>query len=334
MSDRARKRRSVLWIIVALGLGLALAPVAFGMFTRAPAGGVMIDDFEPYMTADEVATFRGYMEQIGAADAEWRAVLSADVDDASSFAAIAELDEGWAAIDADMADLLDRMEANLGNYAAVAALPPFALFPWFFVLPGLMIAGVAGAALWALQRDRPARGRVWALAGLGLAVLLAPVAFQMFSRAPQGAEMIDDFRPIMTRERVLGVQGYFVIMGAAEGQLRVDAIPQAVDTTGIDATLRYPAISRFSADWPTIVGDFSPMVATMSDNVDNFEGIDALPSFSLFPWFFVVPGLLVSGLALLAVRLGGRHHAIGPGGRSQARYTPSLNPEAEGVSHA
>ena len=43
------------------------------------------------------------------------------------------------------------------------------------------------------------------------------------------------------------------------------------------------------------------MVATMSDNVDNYAAVDALPSFDLFPWFFVIPGVLVAGLATLAL---------------------------------
>ena len=64
----------------------------------------------------------------------------------------------------------------------------------------------------------------------------------------------------------------------------------------------YPAIAQWSADWPTILTDFNPMVATMSDNVDNYEAVDALPSFDLFPWFFVIPGVLVAGLAGLALR--------------------------------
>jgi len=34
----------------------------------------------------------------------------------------------------------------VGNYQAVAALPPFPLFPWFFVAPGLLVIGSATAA--------------------------------------------------------------------------------------------------------------------------------------------------------------------------------------------
>jgi hypothetical protein len=35
----------------------------------------------------------------------------------------------------------------------------------------------------------------------------------------------------------------------------------------------------------------------MSDNVENYQAVAALPPFPLFPWFFVIPGLLVIGLA-------------------------------------
>ena len=133
------------------------------------------------------------------------------------------------------------------------------------------------------------------IAGLGFAVIVAPLVFQMFTRAPKGADMIDDFRPMMVRERVQNVQGYFVTLGGAEGQLRTGVVPLAATETGLGEG-DLPAIEQFSAEWPTIVGDFAPMVATMSDNVDNFEGVDALPPFDLFPWFFVIPGLLVATL--------------------------------------
>lgn len=307
-----RKGRLIgIWVTLAIGVGVAFAPVVFQMFSRAPDGGSMIDDFEPYMDPELITTFRGYLDVIGEADAEATDVLRPDLDgwgalsfeeQAAGLAAVVNLNEAWPGIAVDMTDLLDRMDTNLDNYDAVAALPPFALFPWFFVIPGLLIFEMSAHVLRSVWRPRPVRRELLALTAVGVAMALAPVAFQMFSRAPQGAEMIDEFRPMMTRERVLDVQSYFVTMGAAEGQLRVAALPLAAEAGDVDAAARYPAIDEFSENWSTIVGDFSPMVATMSDNVDNFEGIDALPPFGLFPWFFVVPGLLVAGLAFHASR--------------------------------
>jgi len=331
--------RANLPIVAALliGIGMIAAPAVFQMFERAPLGGEMIDDFEPYMTIDEVESFRGYLDEIGAANIESIDVLRADLVDAgvvddesfdTTFVSVANLNEQWPTIRDDMGDLINRMEANLDNYAAVAALPPFPMFPWFFVIPGLMIVVAAAVALARRRDGQVGRGRpaVWTLLVLGVAVAAAPVMFQMFERAPKGAEMIDDFRPMMTRERVQAVQGYFVTLGAAEGQLRVNALPMAVEAGGDPAA--YPAISQWSADWPTILTDFNPMVATMSDNVDNYQAVDALPSFDLFPWFFVIPGVLVAGLAGLALR----SRSEQPRAPSPAEVEPSVPSPVEAAT--
>jgi hypothetical protein len=307
---RRRVRRSLVVAASVVGLGLAAAPAAFQMFTRAPKGGDMITEFRPYMTQQKAEAFRGYLELIDRAEAESRdrlrsdIIASGEIDDAgyaARFPSAANLNDAWPSIRTDMTDLVDTIDRNRGNYSAVEALPPFPMFPWFFVVPGLMIAGVGAVALW--RRDN--RRLLLVLAGLGVAVVLAPAVFQMFTRAPKGADMIDDFRPMMVRQRVQNVQGYFITLGAGEGQLRNAVVPFAAEIAGQspeEVALAYPAITEFSATWSTIVGDFSPMIGAMSDNVDNFEAVDALPSFALFPWFFVVPGLLVAGLAVLARR--------------------------------
>jgi hypothetical protein len=307
-------------IIAALiiGIGLMLAPAAFQMFSRAPLGGDMIDDFGPYMSTEQVELFRGYLVTVDEANAE-SVALQTDLvaagaitaaDDAA-LVAVKQLNGSWAGINTDLTDLIDRMGNNIGNYEAVAALPTFDLFPWFFLLPGLIIATLSASILWAQRSGGRPRRRLWALLAVGIAVLLAPAMFQMFSRAPQGRDMIDDFRPMMTRERVQNVQGYFITMGAAEGQLRTQAMQLAEDA-GISAE-ELPAINEFSSEWPTIVVEFNPMVATMSDNVDNFAAVDALPPFNLFPWFFVVPGALVAGLAAFSLRRRpGEHEELTP----------------------
>jgi hypothetical protein len=46
----------------------------------------------------------------------------------------------------------------------------------------------------------------------------------------------------------------------------------------------------------------------MADNLDNFAAVDALPPFALFPWFFVIPGVLITGFGLWSLRRGRRRH--------------------------
>ncbi|MGE5209651.1 MAG: hypothetical protein ACM3MM_00205, partial [Acidobacteriota bacterium] len=68
MESRSRNLPIVGALIV--GIGMVIAPFVFQMFGRAPLGGDMIDDFEPYMTTEQVERFRGYLDEIDAANTE------------------------------------------------------------------------------------------------------------------------------------------------------------------------------------------------------------------------------------------------------------------------
>ena len=129
---------------------------------------------------------------------------------------------------------------------------------------------------------------------MGVGLLLAPAVFQMFTRAPGGAVMIDDFRPFMTTAKVTRIQGYFLTIGGGEAQLRREIRPKAPGPM--------PAVETLNRQWPAISADMAPMIGAMSDNVDNFAAVKALPPFGLFPWFFVSPGLLLIGLGIATRR--------------------------------
>jgi hypothetical protein len=131
---------------------------------------------------------------------------------------------------------------------------------------------------------------------VALGLVAAPFAFQMFTRAPGGADMIADFQPFMTHEKVAQIQGYFLTIGAGEGQARLDLEPALAAGADVDA------LATWHREWPRIAATMAPMIGAMSDNVDNYLGVAAMPPFGLFPWFFVVPGVLVVGLVLLRPR--------------------------------
>ena len=284
------------WPLVAalvIGLLLAAAPVAFQMFSRAPRGGDMIDGFKPYMNVERIDRFRTDLSTIDAAHAQAIAVVAPSP-------AVQRFLTEWPAIDDDMRSMLTTMEHNIGNYRGVAALPPFVLFPWFFVIPGLAVAVIAGFALRAERKHRSGRGLRIALVAAGIGLIAAPAVFQMFTRAPGGASMIDDFKPFMTETKVTRIQGYFLTIGTAEGDLRRVVVP-GLQATGTPAD-QLDAIVSLNEQWPTISAGMAPMIGAMADNVGNFGAVAALPPFGLFPWFFVVPGVLVIGLALGANR--------------------------------
>ena len=307
-------RRGPLVVVLILGLGLALAPVAFQMFDRAPKGGDMIDAFEPYMTPAKITQFEGYMAEMRVARTEVDKKVRPELQSAlgldaaaidTRFVPLSSFDRQWPKLDADMSDMLVKMRRNIGNYEAVAALPPFPLFPWFFVIPGLLIAGLAAWGLRAARKGKASRAAVIAIVVFGLGVVAAPAIFQMFDRAPKGADMIDDFRSLMTDKKLRTIQGYFVTLGAGEGNVRTAALPalEVAAPAGqlpAPASQRFPAVTRWSEDWPTIFREFAPMIGVMSGNVANFAAVDALPPFWMFPWFFVIPGLIIAGAGVVA----------------------------------
>lgn len=309
-------------LILVLGLALAAAPAAFQMFSRAPEGGRMITDFRPYMHEQKIDEFRGYLDEIDAANTEVSQHLDASPD-LTARPALAALSQEWPTINSDMGDMLATMRANIGRFRGISALPPFVLFPWFFVLPGAITAGLAGWTLAARRQSKDTVGRHRALVAMGLGIVMAPLIFQMFSRAPGGADMIDEFRPLMTDERVATIQGYFLTLGAAEGELRTALLPTLDATDPSGASL--PAARTFSTHWPKISEDMAPMIGTMADNIDNFRAVDALPPFWAFPWFFVVPGLAIAALAASGARRRATATPTTPGADDQ-----SASPVLEG----
>jgi hypothetical protein len=305
-------RRRPLIAVIVIGLGLAAAPAIFQMFDRAPKGGEMIDEFRPFMTDARLSTFDGIIETVDKAQIEAKGKLipavrplektpgqTGALRTAENWIQRWEGDEG---IRADMSGLLSDVRANLDNFAAVDALPPFVLFPFFFIMPGLIIAGLALSALRRMKARRPAGGVLVALVVMGVGLIAAPFIFQMMggeNRAFEGNAMINDFKPIMTTEKVTTIQLYFPVIGGAEGAMRLELVPLAEEQAG---TPDLPAIASFRQAWPGIGKEFAEFVAVMSNNVDNFAAVKALPPFALFPFFFILPGLIVAGLALTARR--------------------------------
>ena len=313
MADREHTRPRHLVVAAVLGLGLVAAPAIFQMFSRAPSGGQMIDEFEPYMTQQVIGGFADDLALIDRAVNDI-APAAAELPDSVRTTYFDQLATQWPGVYDDMGGMLATMDGNIDNFGAVRSLPPFPLFPWFFVIPGVLVAGFAVFG-W-----RSRRGRVAGigLLALGIGLVAAPAVFQMFTRAPKGADMIDDFRPLMTKDRVQTMQGYFLVIGAGEGNLRNDIVPALSGSDSISSD-----VATFSSEWPRISNDMAPMIGAMSDNLDNFGDVDALPPFGLFPWFFVIPGLGLAALGIIELRRVARTAT-----RSDATttHTPTLEP--------
>jgi hypothetical protein len=256
----------------------------------------------PRMTSARLGGYQTELRQIDAGVEEGATTVAARLSGspasggrarfAARFPDFAQFEQEWPGIYSDMSGMLTTIRRNLGNYQAVAALPSFKLFPWFFVLPGVIVLGLLGFGLARPDRWQTVR---WVLAALGVGLVLAPAVFQMFSRAPQGGRMIDAFKTIETSARVERIQGYFGEIAIGQGAVTLDLIP-ALRHSGLSASeisTTYPRLTTFEAQWVHVLNDMTPMIGAMSDNVANYDAVAALPPFALFPWFFVLPGVLV-----------------------------------------
>lgn len=307
----AAARRWPLVLVLVAGIGLVAVPLTTSMLDRASQGATMIERFRPHMSAERIARYQRDIALVNAfaSEAQQRApaLIVPKADPATARAEflqaapqVALFVQQWPAVDRTFSRLLGTIAANRENFDAVAALPSFRLFPWFFLVPGVLaiVLALAGLAL---------GGRAWpplrrATIALGVGLLLAPLAFQMFARAPAGERMIDAFATIETRQQVQTVQSHFGTVAVGQGAVRNDLVEPLL-ARGLrerEIARELPASIALRDRWTSILNDITPLIGVMSDNVANYRAVRALPAFGLFPWLFVVPGLLVLAAAVLA----------------------------------
>jgi hypothetical protein len=85
------------------------------------------------------------------------------------------------------------------------------------------------------------------------------------------------------------------------------------DFNGLISTMQ--ANEDIFSQVPAGLAHYKPLVTTMQANVDNYKDVNSLPSFRLFAWFFVIPGVLLMLIAGYGLWTGHReathaaHHA-------------------------
>jgi hypothetical protein len=137
--------------------------------------------------------------------------------------------------------------------------------------------------------------------------------------------------PAMTQENIDRFNEYLAGIGGmgAEGQNLVPAFAQATgmseEQAGEYMAAEFPAMFQMMQALPQMQQDFEgllglmganvaifeqvpggldhylPLVTTMETQRTNYDEIASLPDFRLFTWFFVVPGVLLVGLAAFAL---------------------------------
>ncbi len=147
---------------------------------------------------------------------------------------------------------------------------------------------------------------------------------------------LGDVVPAMTQENIDKFNGYlagFTALGVdAENMMPALAGAMQMPEEDVQAFMgqQFPAMSGMFQGLPQMETDFSgllglmgnnvgifeqvpagldhyePLVTTMVAEVENYDKVASLPDFRLFTWFFVIPGVLLVGLAAVGLLLDGR----------------------------
>ncbi len=180
-----------------------------------------------------------------------------------------------------------------------------------------------------MNKQSPA-WQLWVLLVIGIALVVAPFAISLPSKASGGQKMLNAFHPLMAPAHVKETATYYYdtfeplkpvatggVAAASELPSLLPALGAALHMTPaqVQAYLgsAFPAMGGLLSTLPKETGVFEkvpsglafyhPLVTTMQANVTNYKEVDSLPDFNDFTWFFVVPGGLIiifAGWALLA----------------------------------
>lgn len=147
---------------------------------------------------------------------------------------------------------------------------------------------------------------------------------------------LGDVVPAMSQENIDRFNGYLAGFSAVgvDAQNMVPALAQAMDMPEADVqafmagqfagmTAMLEGLPQMEQDFNGLLGlmgqnvaifeqvpggldHYEPLVTTMEEQRVNYDKVASLPDFTLFTWFFVVPGVLLVALALTGLFLGRR----------------------------
>jgi hypothetical protein len=142
-----------------------IAPLVFGMWSRAPSGQQMLSSFRTVETRGLVTKVQNDFATITTGEGalggelipalEERGLSTAQIE--RGLPAVSSLEGRWIGILQNLTPMIGVMSDNVSNYQAVLALPAFGLFPWLFLVPGALLVAlvVVSATRAPLPMPRP-----------------------------------------------------------------------------------------------------------------------------------------------------------------------------------
>ncbi|HVW34006.1 MAG TPA: hypothetical protein VHL53_15835 [Acidimicrobiia bacterium] len=305
-------RRIPSFVVGGIGVVLILIALAARLFTAAPAFESLTDNFRPEMRSAELSRLRTDVNNLAAVQSEFTTKAVPQLAAAAKmtpqqfvtllgqqYPAVAAGLQSVPTVTQQFTGVLNVLDAEQARFTKADRIPtkslPATTVPWALVGAG----GLCIVAAFFVPRRR---GAAAALV-LGTALVVAPLALSLPSKAGAADTMNSHLKPVYTAELVSGAKSSLAGMQAMGSELQTKLIPglaQLLHQTPqqLQGYLgsNFPAVAAGVASMPDALGRFDRLVTTFDSSLTDYNRAKKT---TLVPivWALLIAGLLVTGTA-------------------------------------
>ena len=337
-------RKVVATVAVVCGMGLIAVPFALSLFDRAPAGERVTNRFRDTLSPQGLHGLATNFQTMGAlvdqfihetspalarrlhmTDRQFGSFVARD------YPAVAAGVKEIPPLVAFVTPVAAQLEALHPQFAAVDSLPflglPLSTVPWILLAMGaaLVVLGIV------VLRPR-GRGPLLVAAGLGMAMLVIPLALSYPSKASDATKVAAVGRVALSPKAAAGAQQANQLIDDMVTQVNTEMLPGLatrlrVSQSALEASIArdYPAVAKGLLAWRTIKPGAVELVRRQVASVPDAESLNGL-DFTPLPWYIMGPGiaLLIVGLVALLRGPEPRARAVHDGRAAEAESLPAL----------
>ncbi len=327
-------RRVALALVLLLGIGLIVFPLADGMPKKTQGVDNVQDTFRDAMSKEglkisreDLVTMQLMLKQlqgetlpalgarIGMNPDQTKAFLGARFDKVGT--GLEQVDEIMPRFD----HLVLVMEQQGANFREADEIPtshlPNTAVTYLFLVPGVILTVVGAAGLFFSFR-RPGRSVVPTIAlgvavAMGALIVVGTLVTDQIGKTQSAEKMFDAFRPTFTDQGYERARTDLDVLEGMATQMQTEVIPFLAQTAGqspeqytAGLASQYQDLGKGLVQLPRILGRFDGMVEDIGANIESFKDADSIPNadtpVSQVPWYLMIPGIgliVIAGAALL-----------------------------------
>ncbi|UGQ10321.1 hypothetical protein LO772_26135 [Yinghuangia sp. ASG 101] len=341
-------------LVLLLGVGLIVFPLADGMPEKTQGVDNVQDTFRQTMSKQGVQTSRDDLVTMEAMLAQLQSETLPQLAQSRGmqtdqlkgllglrFPAVGKGLNEVGVIMPRFEETVSVMEQQGSNFREADEIPtadvPNTAVTYLFLVPGVILAVAGGTGLFFSFRGGRSMIPTVALAvavAMGAVLVIGTLVTDQIGKTKSAEKMFDAFRPTFTDARYQQMRSDMDTLKAFAAEMQNDTIPflaaqaqQDVPTYKASLATRYPQVGTGLQETPRILGRFDGMIEDIGSNIESFKHADSIPSadtpVSQVPWYLLIPGIgliAVAGAALLPL---GRRDGGAPIGPEAPSGTPT-----------